>query len=112
MLAVVEPGVFDHLSVPRLAEAVAQSIDGHAGNTTFLLDGLTRGSTKLEEMVLAWMGWGMMGRDMAFEQGDIASSMLRVGFKSVRGRTLDAPMGPMDLEIARKAETGSGTSTS
>ncbi|MCK4680747.1 class I SAM-dependent methyltransferase [bacterium] len=77
-----------------------------------LHDGLTHGSTKPEEMVLAWMGWAMTGMDMAFEQGDIAASMLRVGFESVGGRTLDAPMGPMDLEIGRKAETGSGTSTS
>jgi len=77
-----------------------------------LHDGLTRGRTKPEEMVLGWIGWGMMGRDMAFEQGDIATSMLRVGFKSVRGRTLDTPMGPMDLEIGRKSEAGPGTSTS
>jgi predicted O-methyltransferase YrrM len=77
-----------------------------------LHDGLTHGSTKPEEMVLAWMGWAMTGMDMAFEQGDIAASMLRVGFESVGGRTLDAPMGPMDLEIGRKAEMGSGTSTS
>ncbi len=77
-----------------------------------LHDGLTAGRTKPEEMVLAWMGWAMTGRDMAFQQGDIAGSMLRVGFKSVRGRTLDAPMGPMDLEIGRKAETAPGTSTS
>jgi hypothetical protein len=43
-----------------------------------------------------------MGQDMCFDQGFIADSMLQVGFKSIRSRTLDMPMGPMDLDIGRK----------
>ena len=36
-------------------------------------------------------------------QGFIADSMLRVGFRSVRSRTLDTDRGPMDLDVGRKA---------
>jgi hypothetical protein len=39
---------------------------------------------------------------MGFDQGFIADSMLRVGFRSVRSRTLEMSMGPMDLDIGRK----------
>ncbi len=53
-------------------------------------------------MVLAWLSTAVMGNDFGLDQGFIADSMLRVGFESVRSRTLDTPMGPMDLDIARK----------
>ena len=43
-----------------------------------------------------------MRRDVSFDQGFIADSMLRVGFKSVRSRTVDTDWGPMDLDIGRK----------
>ena len=65
-------------------------------------DGLTRERTKPEIMVLSWLSVALMGTDMGLDQGFIADSMLRVGFKSVRSRTLDTPMGPMDLDIGRK----------
>ncbi|MEA1961506.1 MAG: hypothetical protein U9N81_09595 [Bacillota bacterium] len=65
-------------------------------------DGLIHERTSPESMVLGWLSTAMMGQDMAFEQGFAADSMLRVGFKSVRGTTLDMPVGPMDMEIARK----------
>lgn len=45
----------------------------------------------------------LMGQDMCFDQGEIADSMLRVGFKSVRSPTLKAPWGTADLDIGRKA---------
>ena len=35
-----------------------------------------------------------------------ADSMLRVRFRPVRSRTLAMPMGPMDLDIGRKARSG------
>jgi hypothetical protein len=44
----------------------------------------------------------LMGQGMMLDQGFIADSMLRVGFQSVRSRTLDADWGPMDLDIGRK----------
>jgi predicted O-methyltransferase YrrM len=67
-------------------------------------DGLTHERTKPEIMVTTWLSMALTGQDMGFEQGFIADSILRVGFKSVRSRTLDTPMGPMDLEIGRKAQ--------
>ena len=66
-------------------------------------DGLTHERTKPGIMVLSWMPMMLMGQDMSLDQGFIADSMLRVGFNSVRSRTLDTPMGPMDLDIGRKA---------
>ena len=66
-------------------------------------EGLTDERTKPESMVLMIMSMTMMGRDLALDQGEIANSMLRAGFKSVRSRTLDTCWGPMDLDIGRKA---------
>jgi hypothetical protein len=54
-------------------------------------------------MVISWLSMALTGMDMGFDQGFIADSMLRVGFESVHSRTLDTPMGPMDLDIGRKA---------
>ena len=65
-------------------------------------DGLTHERTKPETMVLPWLPTAVMGNDFGLDQGFIADSMLRVGFKSVRSRTLDTPIGQMDLDIGRK----------
>ena len=65
-------------------------------------EGLTHERTKPDIMVLPMISMALMGQDMCFDQGFIADSMLRVGFKSVRSHTLDTPMGPMDLDIGRK----------
>ena len=67
-----------------------------------LSDGLTDERTKPELMVTGWLSMALTGQDMGFDQGFIADSMLRVGFRSVRSRTLEMPMGPMDLDIGRK----------
>ena len=67
-------------------------------------DGLTHERTRPEIMVLAWLSMALMGQDMGLDQGFIADSMLCVGFKSVRSRTLDTLMGPMNLDIGRKAK--------
>ena len=67
-------------------------------------DGLTRERTKPSEMVLGMLSSTLMGQDMGFDQGFIADSMLRVGFKSVCSRTMNTPGGPMDLDIGRKAK--------
>ena len=66
-------------------------------------EGLTHERTKTDFVVLSMMSIALMGQDMCFDQGEIADSMLRVGFKSVRSRTLDAPWGAADLDIGRKA---------
>ena len=65
-------------------------------------DGLTHERTKPDIMTLSWIPMALIGQDMGLDQGVIADSMLRAGFKSVRSRTLETPMGPMDLDIARK----------
>jgi SAM-dependent methyltransferase len=65
-------------------------------------DGLTHERTKPGIMVLSWVPTALMGQDIGLDQGFIVDSMLRVGFKSVRSRTLDMPMGPMDLDVGRK----------
>ena len=65
-------------------------------------DGLTHERTKPDIMVLSWIPTAVMGLDIGLDQSFVADSMLRVGFKSVRSRTLDTDWGPMDLDIARK----------
>jgi hypothetical protein len=51
------------------------------------------------------LSFALMGQDLDFDQGFIADSMLHhVRFKSVRSCTLITPMGPMDLDIGRKAK--------
>jgi len=67
-----------------------------------LHDGMTCEQTK-PDMILEWLG-GLLasGTDVRFEQGELAEAMLRCGFSSVRSRTLDTPLGAMDLDVARK----------
>ena len=65
-------------------------------------EGLTHERTKTGFVVLSMMSIALMGQDMCFNQGEIADSLLRVGFKSVRSRTLNAPWGAADLDIGRK----------
>jgi predicted O-methyltransferase YrrM len=64
--------------------------------------GLTQERTKPEISVLFLLSMALAGWDTGFDQGFVADSMLRVGFKSVRSRTLNTPRGPMELDIARK----------
>ena len=66
-------------------------------------EGLTHERTKPDTHVLGMTSMALMGQDMCFDQGEIADSMLRVGFKSVRSRTLNTGWGPMELDIGRKA---------
>lgn len=64
--------------------------------------GQTHERTKPESLVLGLLPRALMGQDVAFYQGDIADSMLRVGFKSVCSRIVTTSWGPMELDIARK----------
>jgi len=63
---------------------------------------VTQERTKPEPLVLSSLSMALMGHDLLFDQGSVADSMLRVGFKSVRSRTLNTPWGPTELNIARK----------
>lgn len=65
-------------------------------------DGLTHEHTKPDVMLGFLPASLQTGLDYGFEQGAIAETMLRSGFRSVRSRTFDTPMGSMDLDIARK----------
>ena len=62
--------------------------------------GLTPEGTKPEIHVLSLLSTALKGHDTGFDQGFVADSMLRVGFKSVRSRTLNTPYGPMELDVA------------
>jgi SAM-dependent methyltransferase len=68
-----------------------------------LADGLTDERTKPDTM-LSHIAMCLTGNDVRFEQGEIADAMLRVGFESVRSRTISTPAGPMELDIGRKAK--------
>lgn len=67
-----------------------------------LHDGMTREKTQ-PDMILEWLG-GLLNseKDPRFEQGELTEAMLRCGFSSVRSKTIQTPLGAMDLDIARK----------
>ncbi len=67
-----------------------------------LHEGLVSEKTKPEEMKLGWLPAELLGRGLAFERGEIAASMQRAGFVSISSRTLDSPVGPLDLDVGRK----------
>jgi predicted O-methyltransferase YrrM len=64
--------------------------------------GLTHEGTQPEICALSLLSMALAGQDTGFDQEYVADSMLRGGFKSVRSRTLNTPLGPMELDIARK----------
>lgn len=65
-------------------------------------DGLTHERTK-PDVTLGFLSAVLRtATDYGFDQGEIADAMIRGGFRSVRSRSIDTPMGRMDLDIARK----------
>jgi hypothetical protein len=64
--------------------------------------GQTHERTKPESTVLSLLPMALMGQESSVDQGYIANSMLRIGFKSVRSRTLHTAYLSMELDIARK----------
>lgn len=65
-------------------------------------DGMTHERTQ-PEVMLGHLSFALTSEDdFVFDQGEIAEAMLGAGFKQVRSRTIGAPMGAMDLDIARK----------
>jgi len=64
--------------------------------------GQTHEGTKPENLVLGLLSMGLIGQEAGVEQGYIADSMLRVGFKSVHSQILSTAWGPMELDIGRK----------
>jgi hypothetical protein len=64
--------------------------------------GQTHERTKPENLVLSLLSMALLGQETGIDQGHIANSMLRVGFKSVHSRILNTDWGPTELDIARK----------
>ena len=64
--------------------------------------GQTHEGTKPENLVLGLLSMVLMGQEAGVEQGYIADSMLRVGFRSVHSRILSTAWGPMELDIGWK----------
>ncbi len=62
----------------------------------------THERTKPEPVILSLLSMALMGHEAGTEQGYVADSIKRAGFKSVHSRSLDTLLGPMDLDIARK----------
>ena len=94
LLAGIELGVFNQLSEPRSAEAVAKTLSTHPVNTRLFLDGLAASDLVAKKNGL-------------FQNTPVTQTFLVEGsptflFKSVRSRTLDTDWGPMDLDIGRK----------
>lgn len=65
-------------------------------------DGLTNEHTK-PDITLGFLPTALQcDVDFGFDRGEIAEAMLRAGFRPVSSRSIDTPMGTMDLDIARK----------
>jgi predicted O-methyltransferase YrrM len=65
-------------------------------------DGMTHEHTKPDTMLGHLADQLTTGIDFSLDQGAVAESALRCGFQWVRSRTIETPMGPMDMDIARK----------
>jgi SAM-dependent methyltransferase len=64
--------------------------------------GHTHEGTKPEPIVLSLASMAFMGMEASFDQSYVAESMRRTGFKTIRSRTFETFMGPMELDVARK----------
>jgi SAM-dependent methyltransferase len=64
--------------------------------------GQTHERTKPENVVLGLLSLTLTGQDVGFDQGFVADSMLRVGFRSVRSKPLVIDWGQVELDIPRK----------
>ena len=66
-------------------------------------DGMTHEHTKPDTMLGHLADQFKAGVDFSLDQGAVVESALRCGFRWVRSRTLETPMGPLDMDIARKS---------
>jgi len=67
-----------------------------------LQDGMTHEHTKPETMLGHLADRLTTGVDFSLDQGTVAESTLQCGVRYVRSRTIETPMGPLDMDIARK----------
>jgi predicted O-methyltransferase YrrM len=77
---------------------------GPGGVFVSLAEGLTHERTKPVTLVNSMLAHSLTGRDLVFEEGEIAQAMLRAGFRSVHSRQMEDYCwhGPATLDIARK----------
>ena len=88
----------------RIDELVSKIFDSLKPGGYFISfqDGMTHEHTKPAIMLGHLADKLQGGIDFSLEQGFVADAAIRCGFLSVRSRTIETPMGPMDLDIARK----------
>jgi predicted O-methyltransferase YrrM len=69
-----------------------------------LAEGLTHERTKPATLVNSMLAHSLAGRDLVFEEGEVAQAMLLAGFRSVHSRQVEDCCwhGPAILDIARK----------
>jgi len=69
-----------------------------------LAEGLTHERTRPTELINSMLPMSLRWTGSMFEQGEIAQSMLRAGFRSVHSSIEDGPQlhGPACLDIARR----------
>lgn len=69
-----------------------------------LAEGLSHERTKPATLINSMLAHSLAGRDLVFEEGEIAQAMLRAGFRSVHSRQVEDCCwhGPAILDIARK----------
>ena len=65
-------------------------------------EGLTGEGTKPDFYVLENLSYALTGFNQVFRKGEIAGAMRRTGFASVESVTVEAPMMPMEMDVARK----------
>ena len=70
-----------------------------------LAEGLTGEGTKPDFYVLENLSYALTGFNQVFRKGEIASVMHRAGFESVESMTVETPMMPMEMDIARKTNS-------
>ena len=66
-----------------------------------LQDGMTHERTRPDTMLGHLIDSLQTEGDFMFDQGFLAEAMLRAGFRQVRSRTIDAPVGRLDLDCGR-----------
>ncbi|MCP4114595.1 MAG: methyltransferase domain-containing protein [Desulfobacteraceae bacterium] len=65
-------------------------------------DGLTHERTQPSIYVLTNLINVLKGEDLMFDKGEIARAMETAGFREIESTTVETPMMPMELDIARK----------
>ncbi|KIX10853.1 methyltransferase [Dethiosulfatarculus sandiegensis] len=65
-------------------------------------DGIRAEGTEPNELIISMSSMLFSGETYNFREDELASAMLEAGFRSVRSRNFDTPMGELELVVARK----------